>query len=620
MSITPSSIVDHDPNFVEKQVLAGINQHSNSLTGPSKLKNRKPEIVCLIRPTSKAKCRSCLTQYSESPYFGEFHILNPVKEMRKLILQIFSSRKSVEDIISFCLEAAACPSHVAQISGKVCEPLIGDSPLREIPLNEGGDLYISPPNAKNLLKARTHLNSLVPFKQQCFKTDTEKMLDLRERMYCTANAKNGVAVELQSDIEDGTSYQYFSTLIPEGGPSNSNKPCSDYDEVVFPAPCNKRSAEFFYILPAIDQFPYWVSPSHVRALQFGPIRHPTRCVWAEHVSARQTCSTCIKKLRAVENEISDNTNFSPRTSLHFLRGGIADKRLSSCAKHRTCQNVLFVPEFICEYEFDQEKNLQKEQQAAERLTTSSVVRNEAKQKTTVVSGLVTSGRIRGPIGSAKAARLIGDYIDHSSEVMQTSRIHSAPTRKPATSAAKGTRVSENPCLERNFMVVQYEFDDQKTCLQSLALEHDVLMVSVTGRYVWMICEPEENLHGGGCKDLTILLRLQRNVDMLRSLTAIRVAMLIPKQSKVRTNKAKKPNHIIAEKRKRNARRAKSAEIVEEFKGIIDPSSDDEGDEDDEDDEDYEDSPSHQKTESAEADTYHFFDKVPRKKRTPMEIY
>lgn len=196
ITITSSSIVRHDTNEEEDHVLAGIDQPSTLFVKVSESEKRKPEIVCLVRSTSSSKWRSCLTQFSESPYFGEFLMFSAVSPL--MLVQIFSAWKPVEDIVNFCSKQMACPRHVAQISGKACKPLIVGSPLQDIPLNEDDNMFIQEylTVSNTMRTVHAYLKS-TPLMQHCYKSSAVLISTLRPRIKSVMGVNNGFAVLLQ---------------------------------------------------------------------------------------------------------------------------------------------------------------------------------------------------------------------------------------------------------------------------------------------------------------------------------------------------------------------------------------------------------------------------------------
>lgn len=399
ITITSSSIVRHDTNEEEDHVLAGINQPSTLFVKVSESEKRKPEIVCLVRSSSSSKCRSCLTQFSESPYFGEFIMYSAVSPSK--LVQIFSAWKTVEDIVNFCSKQTACPRQAAQLSGKVCKPLIAGSPLQDIPLKEDDNMfiqeYLTASHTKRTVYAYPKSTSLM---QHCYKSSDVLSKTLHRRIKSVIGVNNGFAVLLQKKTG-----QTFSQYINFFSPSRTFR-MPESDKAYFThedsGVCNELNAEYFNILPVPDQYPYWVSQTHYRAPQYGSIRHPTRCVWAYHTGHKTACHSCVKSLRIATKGIAaySISTLSPTSSLHFLKDGIKASPLAMCDRNVACNDLLFVPDFICEYEFNKEEFLQREQQAAEEFPTRSIDRNQVKEIATSENGPVNSERIRVSLDSA----------------------------------------------------------------------------------------------------------------------------------------------------------------------------------------------------------------------------
>lgn len=370
-------------------------------------------------------------------------------------------------------------------------------------------------------------------------------------------------------------------------------------------------------MPVADPFPDWVSQSHERAPQYGPIRHPTKCIWAfYHDNHTKACHSCVERVTVSRNGIKAYfiSKFSPTSSLHFLQGGITETPLTECNLKAVCFNLVFVPEFICKHEFDQKSFLTKEQQAAEIVLTRSADKNQENKKLMSGSDPLTSIFIRSSPAlaeHAKAARLFVKNIDLTSKVIQRRTAHSASADKLTVSAAKRTQVSKSktPCSERNVMLIRYDYANHQTCLESLALKYDVLMISPSNQYIWMICEHEKFISGDGCNDISIVFWLQRDVDVLRTVSAYSVRNHFPvtaippvyaeiyksqQRSNVFSYKVESPNQIVAKKttlpRKRYANGVKRAMMVKPgttSKESIDVVCDeDEEEEEDDDDEDY----------------------------------
>nr|CCA14147.1 AlNc14C2G255 [Albugo laibachii Nc14] len=126
--------------------------------------------------------------------------------------------------------------------------------------------------------------------------------------------------------------------------------------------------------------------------------------------------------------------------------------------------------------------------------------------------------------TVQAIRLFGVNIVPDAGIQESENIkstgeNSEPTRYLAPAEHISPKLKRS-CSRTSVMLVHYSGVNAQECLESLALRYDVVMFSEKGRYVCMLCDPEDSFDTKDCQNLRILKRLQHeNVGLMRLLSA-----------------------------------------------------------------------------------------------------
>nr|CCA19732.1 AlNc14C77G5149 [Albugo laibachii Nc14] len=195
--------------------------------------------------------------------------------------------------------------------------------------------------------------------------------------------------------------------------------------------------------------------------------------------------------------------------------------MRTCLQSRDSKFVLannICPEFhVCEHAFTQSK------------PNNHIDSSEPQLGTELLARYARDGAREDsphhPDPTGQAIRLFGVDIAPDAGIQESKNIKSngeniGLTRYSAPAEHVICPTLKRSCSETSVMLVHYSGDNAQRSFESLALRYDVVMFSMTGHYVWMLCELEDAFGTEYCQNLRILKILQhKNVGSMQSLPA-----------------------------------------------------------------------------------------------------
>ncbi|KAL0582764.1 hypothetical protein ABG067_007283 [Albugo candida] len=477
-----------------------VKNPSGSTFVPTLMQNQVPRvhedpsntILCLVATQSSTRCRACLRESSDSAYLGDFRLAALTCHHLHTIYLMSTSRKA-SDIVLPCIASQACTASTVQIQARTCAPLLLNGPMQDTPYKEEGTpfKYETRPNKESQMVTIQNHSRSVKLKEYCLSKHLKNRNDLTVILKEIAKVTNGFVVVLHhvTDSDNENSEPYYMHVLAQSFPSMNMK--DGYVKlgsvkslkVEEKAVCNERNALQFDTLPIKDQVSVSMSEEKRTMQKNIVIDYSTECVRASSKIIKE-CDECITKLGVTLNT---NALLSKSTSLSYLTSNFDKRKLPSCIKSHIksttqCSHLVYVPNFMCEYEFQQHEQYVGHQQNHDNSAGTYQVTEESQ------NGLVLFVALRvGP----SSFHLFGFPI-HS---------------------------------EVNVMLVLYQEEGARDCLINLALRYDVLMISLEKRYIWMPYEPEITFQNVVCKGLTFVRSLYHNVDSMQSVSAINVNQL-----------------------------------------------------------------------------------------------
>lgn len=434
-------------------------------------KNGLPmSMLCLAQTSRSARCRACLKEVSDSAYLGNFVASGSESERFVSLRILFTSRKAT-DIIALCSASQACAGSTVHLPRDICVHLVPEYLKSHVTSHEEGTIT---PAARNTAKPMKSLQNQIRStnrERRCFELSHTNMEEVRKCLHSLAIASKGLAVMLHQDLKIKYAYTYGD--IPKDLEKHCGKPILEVDISI----CNARNAHHYDTFPISNQISVYSDTGASIEQANGKIKYTSECVWEQHNPSSTDCESCIAFL---DVSAKQTTQLSKSTSLTALSSAFEKRKLASCIsqkKHSSCDQLVFVPNFMCGHElkyniFDQER-----------------------QQGTTYSRLYDS------VGSSSNPR------NSPYEYLESSR---------GSILLFGTQIGKFQTLA----LVQFQSSDAQACLESLALKYNVFVISLINQYVWMHHEPDQSLSNvGSCTNLAILGTLEPDLDMLRAISA-----------------------------------------------------------------------------------------------------
>nr|CCA20417.1 AlNc14C94G5780 [Albugo laibachii Nc14] len=401
-------------------------------------------------------------------------------------LSIFGTFSEPKEVIGLCVTSQACIDGNVQIPDDVCHSLLIGQPFDGRSSKEVLDLYFSirrpPVSVRPLHRIREKFvgGDLDPL---CLKIDKANAETIMRSIKCVAKVMNGIVIMLQKNADDGIKKTYYAYYL---GPSREDRRCKELIAQQFDAP------------PIGDEIFGWMSEKEQKEQENVVIKYSSECAWTHYHHCNQRPNKCNQCVTSIGAPATENAKLSLRTSMTFFKSDFEKEKLVTCMNREedgrlpSCLRIVFIPNFMCDFEFTKSEQ--------------DVVLQEQLQGTTSLESFI-AGKNEVRIGSADteptpSATSASDLASTSNKV---SRIR-----------LFGTQI--HPV--KRLILVRYHKLHAQECVTSLALKYDVLMLSSTQQYVWMLVD---NFRSDECKDLRILQEVHYDDHGMQSIPAKSVA-------------------------------------------------------------------------------------------------
>lgn len=480
---------------------SGSTRRSNQM--PSQLlgdaKEPSGNLLCLIRRRTSATCRDCLRESSGSAYLGHFRMVTAIAS-DPLVIYALSTTRQVEYIVGACIASLACSKGIISIPGKICAPLIVDGPMPDTQITEENELALETflTSKEFVLRSVHEQLTSITVTQNCMGPTQSSYQKIQKCLMCFARETGGFAVllRMESGLKRMQGY-YFHAFAQSNKmvfSKNCHEKCGKRCQTRNIQACNELNAAQFETSSIEDRIS--VGTREIEQNEEGniAIEYSSKCVRASFQKGKKYCKECITDLGAS----ADIAGLSHSMSLSLLRSDFEKKNLAACivAKENVspkCYEFVFVPDFMCEYEFAQsgQDNVQKQ---GNEFSAPSASGMDASQNQLLDS-------------NAQSQLLDSNAQSQASASQRLSSIR---------------LFGKNVELATNIVLVRYQKKNAYECIRSLALNHDVLMLSLKKQYIWMLYEPIKALVSVECEGLSFVKVLRHDVHAMRSISAANV--------------------------------------------------------------------------------------------------
>lgn len=407
-------------------------------------------LLCLIRRSTSAKCRNCLRESSDSAYLGDFRVI-PTKAKHLHTMYVLSTARQVEYIVEACTASLACSKGTTYIPARVCASLILNGPMRNTPIMQESDVRLESTKAfeaTNFLGVENHLIP-VTLKQYCIGPIELTPDSVVMCMKCLADGANGLIAMLPIGSGSGALRSFFFHALAQDATEGFWNSCDSRCNKRHPTTkdnhvCNDLNALQFDASPIEDRISVGTSERVQNEQRNIATAFSSKCVWATFEQSKGYCNECITNLGAsVEIAV-----LSPTMSLSLLRSNFDNKKLAACIVAKVtvfpkCHELVFIPDFMCEFDI-----VNSPQQFGDN-----------------------NGRFFQTIPPPQRLQLFGKQYEAQSNVLS----------------------------------IGYRIGIPHECLKYLALKHDILLISLTKRYIWLLNEHSDIFNTNGCSEWFLYL-------------------------------------------------------------------------------------------------------------------
>lgn len=425
-------------------------EESKRLPSPSASEHFKVKPTCLAHELSFSSndCKMCLRQRSGSESFGEFHML---LDQKQYVVYVLRTSELAGTIGAACSRLEKC-SFIAETEypSDLCEHIFetGVSTYVEPGITMGGHDVVGgiPVDEKKTWVKKKGLWCLAVKRREVI-PPAKSLYGHYERIMRCIECVAEILKETVHwmNVDAGPEDKAFFLYRSES-PLKIKDPCKSLCSVAKPdhtTKCYQNYYAHFDMAAIEDQI--FANPPEPKTNHI-PDDHG-KCVVAHSLPGSNSCLQCLMS----QYDEAKGANLSPSISLFdFQATGILHSQ--TCFEKKQCAKLVFVPNGICDYEFMPEAS----------------------------SDVLSSVRIRE--NPTKGRYSHGTSSEHFSSA--------------------GTSSIDSERLATIVLVLSTEL----TCLVCFALAYDVVVMSATKKYLWMV-EPHNRVSKCHCP-----LNMERKIE------------------------------------------------------------------------------------------------------------
>lgn len=400
-------------------------------------------------------CESCLKEASGSSMLGVYHIAASYLDRQAMV--VLYPTIIEKDMFHRCRKCgSSAEAEMKYIPSLICQKLINQSPA----VNHNPTI-IKHSALQVWYEANIRDESIrdVTSTPRCVGVRAQTGFNIEQCVRSILSGNQGEVTFLYKEGPTQYLHLFSSNVDIEEGEivQEESMECASINYFEDPETCEKYKSHHFDTSTFTNQLSVWKSEKMMKRPRTVALSYQKRCALAYHQSTSDVCQTCVHKLNhdAVTTRRMTDSTFLVSMSEDFSNDAA---QLESCiieSGSRTfrekCAHFDLFPREMCDYET--EKN--------------AMVNGYDILEQTHPSHERLAFKLEEGIRPLKKARRSKDKAAGRIEMQPRSMTSNLISNRP------------------NVMVARWTKEDHK-CLEYLALNHDVLLLSLENKYVWML--------------------------------------------------------------------------------------------------------------------------------------